>query len=103
MNLVPAAQREAHTLTLACNALWLATLSLMVAYMQTRAPAHRYLIARNVARNFETLQDEPSFSHESRESFRRLALRWTEKASLVAQQENLPVRNIGSLRPGFSN
>ena len=47
------ADTNADTLALsrACSALWTATLSLMAAFMQTSAPAHRYLIARKIARN----------------------------------------------------
>lgn len=60
----------------ACNALWLATLSLMTAYMQTAAPAHRYLLARRVASNFRTLQEQDCYDGRCRERFARLAQRW---------------------------
>ena len=39
----------------ACVALWSATLSLMAAYMQQPAPAHRLLLARRIAANFDIL------------------------------------------------
>jgi hypothetical protein len=60
----------------ACNALWLATLSLMTAYMQTAAPAHRFLLARRVATNFRTLQAQDCYDGACRARFARLALRW---------------------------
>lgn len=72
-----------------CNALWLATLSLMTAYLGTRAPAHRYLLARRIANNLETLRHEACFSVESRASFTRLAQRWTARADPVAIRQEL--------------
>jgi hypothetical protein len=68
------------TLEAASRALWLATLSLMAAFMQTQAPAHRYLMARRIARNFETLQQQECFSAECRGRFGRLQVRWNEQA-----------------------
>jgi len=72
------------TLTQACMALWMATLSLMTAFMQTQAPAHRYLLARRIARNFNTLREEHCFSFESRVAFSRLAQRWGSRAEKLA-------------------
>lgn len=65
----------------ASRALWLATLSLMTAFMQTQAPAHRYLMARRIARNFETLRaQEDCFSDDCRRRFERLGTRWHAQA-----------------------
>ncbi len=71
------------TLQDASHALWLATLSLMTAFMQTQAPAHRYLMARRIARNFETLRDLECFSADCRARFERLGSRWSDKADLL--------------------
>ena len=76
----PAAAEAPMTLTQASQSLWLATLSLMTAFMQTAAPAHRYLLARRIARNFDTLREQPCFTQRTRESFTRLARRWQRKA-----------------------
>jgi hypothetical protein len=88
MNVVPAAQarHEEQMLALAqaCNALWAATLSLMVAFMHTQAPAHRYLLARRIARNFETLRVEECFPPQTRASFAQLAKRWAGKAECLS-------------------
>ena len=64
----------------ASRALWLATLSLMTAFMQTQAPAHRLLMARRIARNFDTLREQECFSADCRRRFARLGSRWHEKA-----------------------
>jgi hypothetical protein len=61
-----------------------ATLSLMTAFMQTAAPAHRYLLARRIARNFQTLAGQECFDTGSRASFVRLAARWTSKSEQLA-------------------
>jgi hypothetical protein len=68
----------------ACGALWLATLSLMTAYMRTQAPAHRYLLARRIAANLGTLQAQDCFGAKSRRSFARLSSRWSETATRLA-------------------
>jgi hypothetical protein len=60
----------------ACIALWTATLSLMAAYMQQPAPAHRLLLARRIAANFSTLAGQDSFAADCREAFARLSSRW---------------------------
>ncbi|MDB5943195.1 MAG: hypothetical protein JWQ13_2761 [Ramlibacter sp.] len=75
---------SARLLELACKALWSATLSLMTAYMQTAAPAHRLLLARRIAANFEALSRQDSFSRNSREAFGRLQLRWQHTAERLA-------------------
>lgn len=69
------------TLAEASRALWLATLSLMTAFMQMQAPAHRYLLARRIARNLRTLGELECFSHENRRRFERLGLRWEGHAA----------------------
>jgi hypothetical protein len=72
----------------ASRALWLATLSLMTAFMQTPAPAHRYLIARRIGRNFDTLaRQDDCFDSGCRASFARLAQRWTARAEQFAPAE----------------
>lgn len=75
---------DARRLAEACNSLWLATLSLMTAYMQQRAPAHRYLLARRIARNFETLHRQECYGRETRATFARLADRWDRKAEKLS-------------------
>jgi len=70
----------ATTLAEASRALWLATLSLMTAFMQMQAPAHRYLLARRIARNLHTLGDQECFSAENRKRFARLRVRWESQA-----------------------
>jgi len=76
--------REDSALLRASNGLWLATLSLMTAFMQTSAPANRHLLARRIAANFRMLSDQPCFSAASRCSFSRLGERWARKARLLA-------------------
>ncbi|HZY19019.1 MAG TPA: hypothetical protein VFE82_11095 [Ramlibacter sp.] len=71
---------SAPTLQDASRALWLATLSLMAAFMQTQAPAHRYLMARRIARNFETLREQECFDADCRRRFARLGSRWQAQA-----------------------
>ena len=75
----PAAQLAA-----ASRALWTATLSLMTAFMQMQAPAHRYLLARRIARNLETLAGQDCFDAGCRASFARLAPRWHKRAEQSA-------------------
>jgi hypothetical protein len=75
---------SARLLELACKALWSATLSLMTAYMQTAAPAHRLLLARRIAANFDALSQQDSFSRNSREAFCRLQHRWQHTAERLA-------------------
>jgi hypothetical protein len=76
----------AFQLAEASRALWLATLALMTAFMQTGAPAHRCLLARRIARNFGTLAQQDCFDSRSRASFRRLAHRWQANADQLAPQ-----------------
>lgn len=74
----------ATTLAEASRALWLATLSLMTAFMQMQAPAHRYLLARRIARNLQTLGEQDCFSEDSRRRFRMLQGRWRDKAERLS-------------------
>jgi hypothetical protein len=69
----------------ACRALWSATLALMTAYMRHTAPAHRLLLARRIAVNFETLARQHSFSQDSRLAFSRLHRRWHGIATALAR------------------
>src|SRR3954466_13720552 len=70
----------AIALAAANRALWLATLSLMTAFMQMQAPAHRLLLARRIARNFDTLSGQECFDEDTRASFTRLQARWQAHA-----------------------
>ena len=90
---------DALALSRACTALWVATLSLMAAFMQTSAPAHRYLIARKIARNLATLHEEECFTEDCRARFAKLSQRWTEKADQLGRQEDQPRGGIGFLQP----
>lgn len=95
-------EADAQALARACHALWTATMSLMVAFMHTQAPAHRYLMARRISRNFATLQAQGDcFTPASRESFARLQQRWSDKADRLAPQPERPQGGLGSLIPAF--
>lgn len=74
----------------ASRALWAATLSLMTAFMQTPAPAHRYLLARRISRNFDTLSGQDCFDAGCRASFGRLARRWHARADQLAPEGARP-------------
>lgn len=76
----------AFLLAQASRALWAATLSLMTAFMQTPAPAHRYLLARRISRNFDTLSRQDCFDTGCRASFMRLARRWQHRAEQSAPE-----------------
>lgn len=83
------------TLQEASRALWLATLSLMAAFMQTQAPAHRLLMARRIARNFDTLREQDCFSADCRRRFARLSARWHAHADrLQGKEERSPVQRV---------
>ena len=96
----PAADDDARlALQRACTALWVATLSLMTAFMHNTAPAHRYLIARKIAKNLAMLHEEEQvFTAECRMIFSNLAQRWTAKADQLALQDERPRGGIG--QPG---
>ena len=84
----------AAALAAANRALWLATLGLMTAYMQTPAPAHRYLLARRISRNFETLATQDCFDSGCRASFGRLGQRWQARSEQFAPPAVQPVRGL---------
>lgn len=97
----PAAANDDHiALQRACMALWVATLSLMTAFMHNNAPAHRYLIARKIAKNLSMLhREEQVFTTECRMIFNNLAQRWTAKADQLAHQDDQPRGGVGLLQP----
>lgn len=92
---------DALALSRACAALWMATLSLMTAFMQTTAPAHRYLIARKIARNLGVLREQDCFTAECRMIFSNLSQRWTAKAEQLARHEDRPHGGVGVLPPAM--
>ncbi len=92
---------DALALSRACAALWMATLSLMTAFMQTGAPAHRYLIARKIAKNLAILREQDCFSAECRLIFSNLSQRWNAKADQLAGREDRPRGGIGLLQPAL--
>jgi hypothetical protein len=89
------ASADELALSRACAALWMATLSLMTAFMQTPAPAHRYLIARKIARNLGTLREQDCFTRECRMIFSNLSQRWSAKADQLASREDRPRGGFG--------
>lgn len=95
------ADASAVTLPQACAALWTATLALMTAFMQNPAPAHRYLIARKIAKNLKLLHEQDCFTTECRMIFSNLAQRWTAKADLLARDEDRPRGGFGLMRPAL--
>jgi hypothetical protein len=89
---------EALALSRACTALWVATLALMTAFMQTAAPAQRYLIARKIAKNLAMLREEEQvFTAECRMIFGNLAQRWSAKADQLAPDDQRPRAPTGGL------
>jgi hypothetical protein len=95
---VPRSLSPAVALAQASRALWLATLSLMTAFMQTQAPAHRVLLARRISRNFDTLSRQECFDAACRSSFERLALRWQSQAQAFAVGEDASGGGRGLVR-----
>ena len=90
------------TLSRACAALWTATLALMTAFMQTPAPAHRYLIARKIAKNLHLLHEQDCFTAECRMIFSNLSHRWNAKADELAPRQDRPHGGFGLLQPAFA-
>lgn len=93
----PPAQAHASPAALlaqANRALWVATLSLMTAYMQTAGPAHRYLLARRISRNFDTLSRQDCFDTGCRASFRRLSQRWQARSEQFAPEGPRPAGGL---------
>ncbi|WP_298926220.1 hypothetical protein [uncultured Ramlibacter sp.] len=77
---------QALALRQASHALWLATLSLMTAFMHNQAPAHRLLLARRIAANLHTLGRQECMADRSRQTFDRLSARWWARAECLALQ-----------------
>jgi hypothetical protein len=72
----------------------------MTAFMHNHAPAHRYLIARKIAKNLAMLhREEQVFSAECRMIFANLAQRWTANADQLARQEDQPRGGRALLHP----
>ncbi|HVE54612.1 MAG TPA: hypothetical protein VNB23_14625 [Ramlibacter sp.] len=92
----------AELLAQASRALWAATLSLMTAFMQTAAPAHRYLLAQRISRNFDTLSRQDCFDARCRASFARLADRWARNAQQHAPEGVAPPKSPTLLARLFS-
>jgi hypothetical protein len=90
----------AFQLAQASRALWSATLSLMTAFMQVPAPAHRYLLARRISRNLDTLSRQDCFDGGCRARFARLSSRWQARSEQFAP-EPAP-RSSGGLLNLFS-
>jgi hypothetical protein len=90
---------NAPALSRACAALWMATLSLMTAFMQTGAPAHRYLIARKIAKNLGVLREQDCFTAECRLIFSNLSQRWKATADQLAEHEDSPRGGMGPVQP----
>ncbi|MEO7391428.1 MAG: hypothetical protein ABIU58_04580 [Ramlibacter sp.] len=88
-------------LSRACTALWLATLALMTAFLHNSAPAHRYLIARKIARNLGTLREQDCFTTECRMIFSNLSERWLAKAEQLYPGDNRPRGGVGFLDGGW--
>ena len=88
-------QADSLAMSRACAALWMATLALMTAFMQNTAPAHRYLIARKIARNLGTLNEQDCFTTEARMIFSNLSRHWQVKADQLAPNEERPRGGIG--------
>lgn len=94
MHLPPAEQAFAadtqEALAQACKSLWLATLSLMTAYMHNGAPAHRYLLAKRIASNFATLREQDCFGAATQARFAKLARRWQHTAQDLSPEGPTP-------------
>lgn len=81
------------------RALWSATLGLMTAFMQTPAPAHRFLLAQRISRNFTTLAAQECFDADCRGRFERLARRWAGTAQKYSNDSRpVPTGVRGLLR-----
>ena len=97
-------ERQNTALAGACRALWLATLSLMAAFMENAAPGHRYLLARRISRNFDTLCRQDCFNTADRRAFECLARRWQDQADRLAPAEvpsSVAGASVGSLLNGL--
>jgi hypothetical protein len=101
LSLGTAMSADALALSRACAALWMATLSLMTAFMQTGAPAHRYLIARKIAKNLGVLREQDCFTAECRMIFTNLSQHWTAKADQLAHQQERPRNEAELMQPAM--
>ena len=95
-------QPDIQQLANACHSLWLATLSLMTAYMHNQAPAHRLLLARRIARNFATLRDQPCYGERTRARFTKLAARWERTAQRLSPTHAEPAGMLTRLQRLFA-
>lgn len=96
---LPAAQLARLQLAQACRALWLATVSLMTAFMHTSAPAHRQQLARRIARNLATLAGQRDiFSAADCGRFERLGAHWLSRAEACAGRTDAPRGGRGLLQ-----
>jgi hypothetical protein len=87
----PAAQLDQLRLAQACRSLWLATLSLMAAFMHNGAPAHRQQLARRIARNLDTLAAQRDiFPAADCARFAQLGAHWHRRAAHCAPQAGAP-------------
>lgn len=94
-----AANDDLMALQSACTGLWVATLSLMTAFMHNQAPAHRCLIARKIAKNLAMLhREEQVFTVECRMIFSNLAQRWTVNADQLVANHDKASGGIGLLQ-----
>jgi hypothetical protein len=84
----------ASSLAQASRALWLATLSLMTAFMQTPAPAHRHLLARRISRNLATLSRQECFDAGCRGRFEQLSRRWQARSEQFAPDGPRPAAGL---------
>ncbi len=90
----------------ACTALWVATLSLMTAFMHNTAPLHKLLIARKIAKNLSMSRDEELvFAAECRMILSNMAQRWHDKADQLdrhdeGQRGTVGLVNVNRLRTG---
>jgi len=94
---------ELAALSQACSSLWLATLSLMTAFMSQPAPALRYLLARRIARNLATLRAQPEcFNSATLAKFKALEDRWNKKAERLSPVREEPAGMLGRLQRLFA-
>jgi len=84
----------ARQLAEASRALWMATLALMTAFMQTPAPAHRCLLARRISRNLDTLSRQECFDAGCRARFSRLSSRWQARSEQFDPQAPQPTTGL---------
>jgi hypothetical protein len=92
--ILPSPSETLRALADANRALWLATLGLMTAFMHTPAPAHRYLLARRISRNLETLSRQECFDSGCRARFGRLGRRWLARSEQFAPKPEPAIRGF---------